>query len=353
VTRRELLAGAVGFGVIAAAAPLLAQEPRGRWTTAPPLARGWEEVMGAAVRGKVYVFEGLEAFPRGYSGMATLPVWRPYGGLEVFDPATGQWAPRSPMPIPAHHVAVAVHDDKLYVFGGFVGAEPLGGWSSVANVFAYDPATDRWSPWTPMPTPRGGAHAAEVGGRIFVIGGYTTSAHPRGAAGSDMGSTEAYDPASDTWTIRQSMPTPRNHHATGAIGDKVYVAGGRIGAPFAGAASHLNLTEEYDPARNLWSRKAAMPTARSGLGYGVWNGRLFVFGGEVSPRGPTHVFAEVEAYDPAADRWETYAPMPTARHAPAVAVVGDRIYVVSGNTRVGGGSASPVNEIFEPAGPPA
>ncbi len=29
-------------------------------------------------------------------------------------------------------------------------------------------------------------------------------------------------------------------------------------------------------------------------------------------------------------------------------VVGDTIDVVSGNTRTGGGSASPVNEVFEP-----
>lgn len=78
--RTIVLGGLVLLLLGAAAGPLAAQQPRGRWMLATPLARGWEEVMGAAIRGKVYVFEGLEAFPRGYSGMAVLPVWRPYGG---------------------------------------------------------------------------------------------------------------------------------------------------------------------------------------------------------------------------------------------------------------------------------
>lgn len=97
---------------------------------------------------------------------------------------------------------------------------PLGGWSSVANVFIYDPDTDTWTSRTPMPTPRGGAHAVEVGGKICVIGGYTSSAQPTGNIGMDMGSTEEYDPTTDSWTIKQPMPTLRNHHAIGTIGGK-------------------------------------------------------------------------------------------------------------------------------------
>lgn len=87
------------------------------------------------------------------------------------------------------------------------------------------------------------------------------------------------------------------------------------------------------------------PAPRGSTAWAVEHGSLFIFGGEVAPTPPDCVYAEVEAYDPATDRWESYAPMPTPRHAPAV---GDKTYVISGNTRTGGGSASPVNEVFEP-----
>jgi len=343
------LAAALCAGLVAGGLASLAAQSRGAWTTAAPLDRGWEEVMGAAIQGKLYLFEGLETLPRGPSGLSGSPVQLPRAGLEVFDPVADRWSRKPPMPIPAHHAAVAAHDGKLYVFGGFVSPETLGGWSSVANVFVYDPATERWSPRTPMPTPRGGAHAAAVGGKIYVIGGYATSAHPRDPIGSNLGSNEEYDPATDTWVIRAPMPTPRNHHAIGAIGGKIYVAGGRVGSAFAGVASDVSVTEAYDPAANRWAMKAAMPTARSGLGYAVLGERLYVFGGEIARSLPPNlVYPAVESYDPAANRWETYAPMPTPRHAPAAAAIGGKIYVVSGNTRTGGGSASPVNEVFEP-----
>ncbi|MBI4587674.1 MAG: galactose oxidase [Candidatus Rokubacteria bacterium] len=329
--------------------PVSAQQ-RGKWSKAAPMAKGWEEVMGAAIKGKVYVYEGLQTFPRGYTGTATLPEWRPAGQIAVYDPAMDAWTLKSAMPVAAHHPAVAVHGDKLYFFGGFVSPDRLGGWSSVANVWMYDPEADKWTPKTPLPTPRGGAHAVEVGGKIYVIGGYTTAAHLPGLMGMDMGTTEEYDPATDAWRSRQPMPTPRNHHAIGTIGGKIYVAGGRIGGPFVFTAAHINVTEEYDPVRNLWTSKAAMPTPRSGLGYAVWGGKLFVFGGE---RAPTFVHGEVEAYDPATNRWESYASMPTPRHGPAVALVGNRIHVVAGNVRIAGGSQSPVHEVFEPEPPPA
>jgi hypothetical protein len=60
------------------------------------------------------------------------------------------------------------------------------------------------------------------------------------------------------------------------------------------------------------------------------------------------VYPEVEAYDAAAERWESYTPMPPPRQAPAAAAVADKIYVISSKLRTGGGSASPINEVFEP-----
>ena len=73
------------------------------------------------------------------------------------------------------------------------------------------------------------------------------------------------------------------------------------------------------------------------------NDRIVVVGGEA----PSGTFNQVEIYDPAADRWSTAAPMPTARHGLGAAVVGNRMVVIAGGPTPGA-SASSANEIFAP-----
>jgi N-acetylneuraminic acid mutarotase len=85
-----------------------------------------------------------------------------------------------------------------------------------------------------------------------------------------------------------------------------------------------------------------LPTARSGHGAVLYRGKIFVMGGEGSSR----VFGQNEAYDPAGDSWEQYAPMLTPRHGLGAAAVGDAIYVAGGGVVMGGGIQSAVNESF-------
>jgi N-acetylneuraminic acid mutarotase len=56
--------------------------------------------------------------------------------------------------------------------------------------------------------------------------------------------------------------------------------------------------EVYDPQTDVWTELAPLQTGRSGIGAGVVNGELYVFGGEI-PR----LFGEVEAYDPVTNSW--------------------------------------------------
>ena len=100
----------------------------------------------------------------------------------------------------------------------------------------------------------------------------------------------------------------------------------------------------YDPSNNQWTRKADLPTARSGITAGVLGGRIYVFGGEA----PSGTFHENEAYDPDTNVWDTQAPMPTARHGLGSAVVDGKIYVLCGGPTPGG-SFSDVNEVFMPS----
>lgn len=305
---------------------------QGKWIKLAPFPQPAEEISGAAAGGKMYVFAGLA------------PVWKPVGMVYEYDPTGNQWTRKKPMALPSHHVAFTEYHGKIYAFGGFVlpdSGPPA--WVPINNAWEYNPATDTWKALAPMPTKRGSALAAAVNDKIYVIGGATMipgsketavmPTHPH----MSVGTVEEYDPATNTWRERSQMPTPRNHAAIAAVNGRIYVIGGRVGAAFIGYASDISVVEEYDPATDQWSGpRARMPIARSAIGAGVYGGRIYVAGGEYQDPHMMATFRAVEAYDPAANTWTEMPPMPVSRHGLAVGVIGNRLYVVSGDVQSAG-----------------
>ena len=55
------------------------------------------------------------------------------------------------------------------------------------------------------------------------------------------------------WIQKTNMPSGRHSHAASEVDGKIYVAGGRY---------TLNSLNEYNPATNTWTTKASMPTGR-------------------------------------------------------------------------------------------
>lgn len=316
-------------GVILSAHSACAQ---GKWIKLAPFPEPAEEISGIAAGGKMFVFEGLA------------PMWKPMGMVYEYDPATNQWTKKKPMALASHHVAFTEYRGKIYAFGGFV--PPKSGppaWVPINNAWEYDPAADTWKALAPMPSRRGSAVAAVAGGKIYVIGGATTipgsketavfPTHPH----MSVGTVEEYDPEANTWRERNPMPTPRNHAAAGVVDGKIYVIGGRVGAAFIGLASDISVVEEYDPVANQWAGpRARMPIARSAIAAGVYDGRIYVAGGEYQDPHMMATFRAVEAYDPASNTWTEMPPMPVSRHGLAVGVIGNVLHVVGGDVQSAG-----------------
>jgi N-acetylneuraminic acid mutarotase len=86
-----------------------------------------------------------------------------------------------------------------------------------------------------------------------------------------------------------------------------------------------------------------MPSRRGGLGAAVLDGTIHALGGETG----SGVFADHAIYDPAADRWISAAPLPTARHGLAVTAVNGKLYVIGGGPRAGLAQTDVV-EVFTP-----
>ena len=320
---------AVMIASVAFVTTALAQMPTSPWKKGAPFPEPDEELYGVPANGKLYVIGGWG------DGKAR-------GVNYEYDPATDKWTKKQPMPRPAHHAALAAVNGKIYAFGGFVApattAIPLGAaWEPIADAWEFNPATDSWKPLAPLPGKRGSAIAAEVGGKIYVIGGATTmegSKDPFFTAFGParvLGTNDVYDPATNKWESRNPMSVPRNHAFSGVVNGKIYVIGGRTGHGFILSATNTDVVEEYDPASNMWSiPKERMPTARSGGASGTDGRRIYVAGGEVTTTELVGAFRAVEAYDPATNSWITLPSMPMPRHGVAGAVIGNRFHLVSG-----------------------
>src|SRR5262249_40570871 len=134
--------------------------------------------------------------------------------------------------------------------------------------------------------------------------------------------------------------------------DKVYAVAGRVGSAFiTGTSNNVDLIEMYDPATDLWTPRARMPTARSAFGVGVYNSHIVVAGGESQDQRLLSPLKSVEAYDTALNRWQILPSMPRQRHGLAATVVGNRFYAVSGDAQSASSgiehSAVAVNEALQ------
>jgi N-acetylneuraminic acid mutarotase len=322
----------------------------GRWTSLKPIPQGEEEVVGTVSGGKLYVAAGLGAFPG----------WETKQLLYSYDPATNEWRQLPALPEGIHHPGFAAVGNKLYLIGGFGIARPKDGtlpaWVPVNTVLIFDLATNTWSKGTPMPTARGALTATAVGTKIYAIGGarnpsYSTPELRPTVPVENLATNEVYDTVTGTWSSARPMLTARNHHGAALIDGKIYIVGGRVGSTFIiGLSTNVNTHEVYDAAKDTWSSVLGVPTARSGVGVAVLNGRLHVLGGEAYLNDLVGTYRTHEAYDPKTNSWERLPPMPTPRHGLAVGEIGGRIYAVSGSNVAGGGGPHTgvnVNEVYE------
>jgi len=287
------------------------------WTRLAPMPTHRMNLAVGVAGGRLYAVGGIPfADPRGGAGAPT-------GLVQAYDPATDSWATRSPMPTPRVSLGIGVIDGIIYAVGG-------SNEGPVAAVEAYDPTTDTWTPKAPLPTPRSDLSVAVVSGVLYAIGGarLVPCEPPPGLPYCNevevLGTVEAYNPATDTWTRKADMPTPRLMFGAATVNGIVYAVGGQR----PGVNSWLSTVEAYDPATDTWIAKAPMPTARFAHGVGAIDGILYVVGGEVPNAGT----AVNESYDPATDTWRSEVPMLGWRRAYGAGVLGGRFYAVGGSS---------------------
>jgi N-acetylneuraminic acid mutarotase len=259
-------------------------------------------------------------------GLTALPLLATTAALLLATTAAAQQGPGGPPP----DRSTPVQANELFeTWNDRVSAGP--------PVSAF-PVVDGWSMGHAMPLARSEHAVAELNGTIWVLGGY-----PPGRLPSNL--VQVYDPATLRWTLGPSLPHPIHHIMAAAVDGKLYVMGGEIdGASSGRPPTFVAHTWVHDPAVGGWVARAPMPTARSGGGSAVVDGRIYVAGGR-PPGG-----SAFEVYDPATDQWERLPDLPTQRNHLAMAAVNGRIIVAGGRFQAGAfGERTDLVEIYDPA----
>lgn len=186
---------------------------------------------------------------------------------------------------------------------------------------------DTWTTLAPMLTPRTGLGAATANDKIYAIGGLKLSEFWPSIPGfavlgfreltGYLGANEEYDPITNIWTSKASMPTPRILFAIAVYQNRIYCIGGKTGNGYTSA------NEAYDPETDTWETNAPMPNAKGWLTANVVNNKIYVISSTSN-----------EVYDPTADTWTNKtAPPKTASIVNCISTVLDeKIFVIGGMT---------------------
>lgn len=264
----------------------------GVWTLGPSNVQGVEELSGAAMGGRFFVFgawgggtpfgvfnfveefdpttqqwRSLAAKPTTVSAAPAVvyggeiflfggiytneqqsePVW--YSVVEAFNPATNTWRGVTQMPVALQNMAVAVHGDMAYFFGGVYAEQ--GQLSVQTDVIAYHFPSDTWvtSGLGVLPSIRiyGYQSAAPiVNGRVFLVGGYGLIDPDGPLSETNVGPVVdvwVYDVATGQFTEGTSLPEPRDDSAVLFHDGYLYAISGQVASGRTGETLRLRIAE--------------------------------------------------------------------------------------------------------------
>jgi hypothetical protein len=277
--------------------------------------------------------------------------------LDVYDYQSKTWSQiANSAPAEFNHFQAVEYQGLIWVIGAFK-TNAFPNEVPADYVWSYNPATDEWTQGPEVPTgrKRGSAGLVMYNDKFYVVTGNTD-----GHDGGYIPWFDEFDPATGTWTALADAPRPRDHFHATVVGNKLYVAGGRLSGGTGGVFAPLIAeVDVYDFTTQTWSTVADLPTPRAAAAVATFENEVYVIGGEIgvdlSGTTVNDAVKTTEAFDPVAGTWSTKADLITERHGTQAIVSGNGIHLTAGSSTKGGGGKMKNMEFFgtdNPAGAP-
>lgn len=254
--------------------------------------------------------------------------------LEALNLKTMVWQKLPAPPVEMNHFQAVSYNNEVYVMGAFEGKYPHE--TTLPTIYLYNPKHGAWrqGPTIPKERLRGSAGVVVYKDKIYMVCGITDGHYDGHVAWFDE-----YDPQTNTWKQLADAPRPRDHIHAAIVGDKLYLAGGRLSTARINKVLETTISEVdvYDFKTGKWTTLPAesnLPTQRAGSTAVTLDGKVWVIGGE-SPQLKSH--NEAEILDPKTNRWMAGPTLQQGRHGTQAVTYDNKIYIIAGSANHGGG----------------
>ena len=232
----------------------------------------------------------------------------PTGLVEILTLESLDWREGSGKPTPVTDIQAVVIDNMIYVPGG---CDESGQATNVLEIF--DPVTNTWTRGAMMPQSVCAYAATIHGTMLYIIGGKDGEQY--------TDSVLIYNADEDTWRVSESSyPVRLGYGAATTIGDSIYVAGG-----YDGQREYADVNV-LDTNSHTWSPGPSLAQARGGLGLVSADGTLLAIGG-----GWTSSISTNEQLGPDKKQWEIFeTPYRDTWHSFGVTADDANVYIAGG-----------------------
>ncbi len=264
--------------------------------------------------------------------------------VDVYDYASDTWVNlTASAPQEFNHFQATEYQGLIWIIGAF-GDNGFPNEVPEEFIWAFDPSNNEWiqGPQIPVARRRGSTGLVVQNNKFYIVGGNTD-----GHDGGFVPWFDEYDPATGVWTSLADAPRARDHFSATVIGNNLYVAGGRLSGGVGGVfAPTIPEVDVFNFGSGTWSTLPAaqnIPTPRGGASTANFNGKLLVIGGEVENEvvygvNTTGALEITEEYDPNTQAWTRISDLNSPRHGTQAIVSGSGVFILAGSTNLGGGN---------------
>lgn len=209
-----------------------------------------------------------------------------------------------------------VYNGNIYLFGGKTSTSS----AALNDFWKYDVDANNWTQMPSMPVGKYGAFSTVLGTKLWVIGGQNSGY---------TNTIQYYDFILNQWVLVDgiTIPTPRSLGSTFVFDNLIYCVGGRTADNYTSST----VNEVFDTDTLTWSSKAPLPVARWGSGSVTYGGLGYVILGNYTSSNAKTIYA----YNPLTDAWLLIANNTTISKACFGTVVyNGKIFMFGGNVAV-------------------